>query len=226
METLPENWRRFLSGELDAEHLRHVLAQVENERANGAVFPPSGKVFHALELTPPEKVRVVLLGQDPYHDDGQAQGLAFSVPAGVKLPPSLRNIFKEFSSDLNRPQPTSGSLEEWARGGVLLLNSVLTVRAHCAGSHRKLGWEKVTDAIIRTLSDRSERLVFILWGNYAISKKSLIDPVRHRILESVHPSPLSAHRGFFGSRPFSQAESYLSPWSWPQTGNEEMFLFD
>ena len=195
MERLPDNWRSFLGGRLDA----------------------AGLVFHALELTAPEEVKVVLLGQDPYHDDGQAEGLAFSVPAGIKFPPSLRNIFKEYASDLGRPVPETGTLMPWAKHGVLLLNSVLTVAAHSAGSHRKFGWEKFTDAVIAALSAERTGLVFLLWGNYAIGKKPLIDGAKHTILENVHPSPLSAHRGFFGSRPFSQTEKAIGwNWRWPE----------
>ena len=196
MERLPDNWRSFLGGRLDAAGL---------------------EAFHALELTAPEEVKVVLLGQDPYHDDGQAEGLAFSVPAGIKFPPSLRNIFKEYAFDLGRPVPETGTLMPWAKHGVLLLNSVLTVAAHSAGSHRKFGWEKFTDAVIAALSAERTGLVFLLWGNYAIGKKPLIDGAKHTILENVHPSPLSAHRGFFGSRPFSQTEKAIGGnWRWPE----------
>ncbi|NCC94727.1 MAG: uracil-DNA glycosylase, partial [Opitutae bacterium] len=193
-----------------------ILDRVAAERAAGAqVFPPERRIFHALQLTPPAAVRAVLLGQDPYHDDGQAEGLAFSVPAGVKFPPSLRNIFKEYAADLGRPVPESGSLRDWAENGVLLLNSVLSVRAHEAGSHRKFGWESFTDAVIRSLNRKQERIVFLLWGNFALAKRPLIDETRHTVLANVHPSPLSAHRGFFGSRPFSQAELALGNWRWP-----------
>ena len=217
MEQLPEAWRSFLAGRYDAALLAQTLHRVEEERAAGTVFPPEGEVFRALRLTPPGEVRVVLLGQDPYHDDGQAQGLAFSVPAGVRFPPSLRNIFKEYAADLGRPVPKSGSLEGWARGGVLLLNSVLTVRAHAAASHAKFGWQQLTDAVIAALSERApEPLVFLLWGNFAIAKRPLIDENRHTVIAGVHPSPLSASRGFFGSRPFSRAEQALTNWRWPE----------
>ena len=217
MERLPDNWRSFLGGRLDAAGLEAILAKVEAARAAGQVFPPAGQVFHALELTAPEEVKAVLLGEDPYHDDGQAEGLAFSVPAGIKFPPSLRNIFKEYASDLGRPVPETGTLMPWAKHGVLLLNSVLTVAAHSAGSHRKFGWEKFTDAVIAALSAERTGLVFLLWGNYAIGKKPLIDGAKHTILENVHPSPLSAHRGFFGSRPFSQTEKAIGGnWRWPE----------
>ncbi len=217
MERLPEAWRDFLAGRYDAVRLGETLERVERERSAGSVFPPSGELFRAFRLTPPDAVRVVLLGQDPYHDDGQAQGLAFSVPPGLRFPPSLRNIFKEYAADLGRPVPESGSLEGWARGGVLLLNSVLSVRAHAAASHAKLGWQTFTDAVIGALSERaSAKRVFLLWGNYAMAKRPLIDEERHTVVAGVHPSPLSASRGFFGSRPFSQAEQALPGWRWPE----------
>ena len=220
MERLPENWLSFLEG---IDMLPGILEKVDAGRSTHTVFPPAGKVFRAFELTPPEKVKVVLLGQDPYHDDGQAEGLAFSVPAGVKLPPSLRNIYKEFSSDLGCPQPETGSLVSWGEAGVLLLNSVLTVQAHAAGSHRKLGWESFTDAVIANLSRKRQGIVFLLWGSFAQAKKSLIDPQKHFILENVHPSPLSAHRGFFGSSPFSQTEKLLNCTLWPRPVSDELF---
>ena len=209
MEKLPDNWKDFLEGYTDFEKLDSTLAMVESRRLEHTVYPPAGKIFHAFELTAPEKVRAVILGQDPYHEPEQAQGLAFSVPAGVKFPPSLRNIFKEYSSDTGNPVPLSGDLSPWARAGVLLLNSVLSVDQANAGSHaKKAGWEIFTDSVIRALSDKTERTVFILWGNYAIGKQELIDEDRHLIIKSVHPSPLSAGRGFFGSRPFSRASAY------------------
>lgn len=217
MERLPDNWRSFLNGNLRTVGLEEILMQVETDRARGQVFPPAGKVFHALELTPPAEVKVVLLGQDPYHNEGQAEGLAFSVSEKTPLPPSLRNIFKEYVSDLGRPQPVTGSLVPWAKHGILLLNCVLTVAANSAGSHRKFGWEKFTDAVIATLSEKFTGLVFLLWGNYAIGKKSLIDSSKHTIIESAHPSPLSARRGFFGSRPFSRTEEAIgNNWHWPE----------
>ena len=220
MERLPENWLSFLEG---IDMLDGILEKVDAARGEHTVFPPAGKVFRAFELTPPEQVKVVLLGQDPYHDDGQAEGLAFSVPAGVKLPPSLRNIYKEFSTDLHCPQPENGSLVPWGEAGVLLLNSVLTVQAHSAGSHRKLGWESFTDAVIANLSRKRQGIVFLLWGAFAQAKKGLIDPEKHFILENVHPSPLSAHRGFFGSSPFSQTEKLLNCTLWPRPVSDELF---
>lgn len=217
LDELPRCWRDFMGEELDSAGLAAILERVANERASGVqVFPPEGALFTALELTPPERVRVVLLGQDPYHDDGQAEGLAFSVAPGVKFPPSLRNIFREYASDLGRAIPESGSLRNWAANGVLLLNSVLSVRAHSAGSHRKFGWERFTDAVIRSLNRKEEKVVFLLWGNFAIAKRPLIDESKHTVFESVHPSPLSAHRGFFGSRPFSRAGLALGDWTWPE----------
>ncbi len=215
MEHLPENWRAFLAGAADFAALDRTLEKLAEERSQGEVFPPEGKVFTAFQLTSPEKVRVVLLGQDPYHDDGQAEGLSFSVPAGMKLPPSLRNIYKEYAEDLGRTAPGTGSLRTWAEGGVLLLNTILSVRAHQAGSHRKkLGWETFTDAVIKRLGEGERPLVFLLWGGFAAEKRPLIDESRHLVVESVHPSPLSAYRGFFGSRPFSQAQTYLN-WNFP-----------
>ena len=215
-DRIPEAWRSFLGERLDQHQLDRILEQLEEERRSCVVFPPEGKVFHALALTPPDAVRVVLIGQDPYHEEGQAEGLAFSVPEGVKFPPSLRNIFKEFADDLGGTVPDSGSLHAWAKAGVLLLNSVLTVRAHAAGSHRRLHWEKFTDSVIAALSEKRSGLVFILWGNYAIGKRPLIDETKHHVIANVHPSPLSAHRGFFGSRPFSETEQVLKEWRWPR----------
>lgn len=203
---LPDNWRQFLSGFTDFPALAAIEQKVAARREQGVVFPPETAVYKALELTAPEDVKVVILGQDPYHDDGQAYGLAFDVPSGVKEPPSLRNIKKEFRNDLQR-EP--GELCSWARNGVLLLNAVLTVDAHTPGSHSKLGWEVFTDSIIRALNARNDKLVFILWGAYAIKKAALIDSTRHLVITSVHPSPLSASRGFFGSRPFSRTEDFF-----------------
>lgn len=215
-ECLTREWAEFIrryAGELP---LDAPLERLERRRGEHAVYPPEGRVFRAFELTPPERVRVVIVGQDPYHNPGEAEGLAFSVPDGVKRPPSLRNIFKEYADDLHRPLPASGSLEKWARGGVLLLNAILTVDADAPASHRDFGWEQLTDAAIRAVSrGAAKRVGFILWGSYARSKKKLIAP-RHYVFEGAHPSPLSAYRGFFGSRPFSQVEAALGDWSWPQ----------
>lgn len=209
MDKLPDNWRKFLDGYADFSLLENTLQWVKARREEYTVYPPSGSIFRAFELTPPESVRAVIIGQDPYHEPGQAQGLAFSVPCGCKLPPSLRNIFKEYSADTGNPAPESGDLSPWAQEGVLLMNAVLSVDQGSAASHaKKANWEPFTDAVIRALSSRREKIAFILWGNFAIGKKGLIDTEKHLILESVHPSPLSARRGFFGSRPFSQVQAY------------------
>ncbi|MCQ2378507.1 MAG: uracil-DNA glycosylase [Victivallaceae bacterium] len=216
-DMFPAAWRSFLDGTVDFSRVEAILREVGSERLRGAVYPPEGRIFCALERTPPEKVRVVIVGQDPYHNPGEAQGLAFSVPDTVRRPPSLRNIFREFSDDLGEKMPHGNDLSAWADGGVLLLNAVLSVRENAPGSHRKLGWEYLTDGIIRAIAEKTPRTVFILWGNFAAAKKALIaDEVRHRVIVSAHPSPLSAHRGFFGSRPFSQAENFLAPWKWPR----------
>ena len=207
MKNLPESWQNVLAGEL--ERLKEIARFVEKERSCCTIYPPAGQVFAALEMTPPETVRVVIVGQDPYHGEDQAHGLSFSVPEGVKFPPSLRNIFKELAADLQIPPPESGDLSGWAKQGVLLLNSTLTVRAHEAGSHRGHGWEAFTDAVLQAVNRISPPCVFILWGSDAQKKRSLIDETRHRVLAGAHPSPLSAYRGFFGSRPFSAANALL-----------------
>jgi len=206
LDAIPEAWRELLDDQ--AARLAELQDFVTAERAAHTVFPPAGRVFAALAATTPDRVRVVIVGQDPYHDDGQAHGLAFSVPAGVPLPPSLRNIFKEMQSDLGGA-PASGDLSHWAEQGVLLLNSVLTVRAHAAGSHRGHGWEEFTDAVLRAVNRVSPPCVFILWGADAQKKRALVDETRHRVIAGPHPSPLSAYRGFFGSRPFSRTNELL-----------------
>ena len=213
---IEEGWKKALAPEFEKDYFVRLTDFVRQEYQQTTVYPPGRLIFNAFNLCPFDKVKVVIIGQDPYHDDGQAEGLAFSVAPGVKFPPSLRNIFKEYASDLGREIPLSGSLRNWAANGVLLLNSVLSVRAHEAGSHRKFGWERFTDSVIRSLNRRAEPVVFLLWGNFAIAKRPLIDESRHRVFENVHPSPLSAHRGFFGSRPFSQAEQALDGWKWPE----------
>lgn len=211
---LPENWKSFLTGFTDFDALAETEKKVAARREKGLVFPPDEALYTALELTAPEELRVVILGQDPYHDDGQAYGLAFDVPPGFREPPSLRNIKKEFLSDLKRPL---GSLRSWAEHGVLLLNAVLTVDAHTPGSHAKLGWELFTDSVIKAVSARKEGVVFILWGAYAQKKAALTDSSKHLIITSAHPSPLSASRGFFGSAPFSRTEAYFKgSWRWPE----------
>lgn len=179
------------------------------KQAGHAVFPAGGDIFRAFELTPFDQVRVVIVGQDPYHGPGQAHGLSFSVPPGVRQPPSLVNIFKELHADLDIDPPDHGNLEGWARQGVLLLNSTLTVQAHNAGSHQGKGWERFTDAVIHRLNRERDGLVFLLWGRYAANKARSVDGSRHLVLRSAHPSPLSAHNGFFGSRPFSKINAYL-----------------
>jgi len=203
------SWHERLRGEFEKPYFAGLAAFVRSEYARNTCYPPGRLVFNAFNLCPFDKVKAVIIGQDPYHEPGQAQGLCFSVNDGVPFPPSLVNIFKEIHDDLGKPVPQSGSLVRWAEQGVLLLNATLTVRAHQAGSHQRRGWEEFTDAAIRALSAGREHLVFILWGSYAQGKAQLIDASRHLILRSVHPSPLSAHRGFFGNRHFSKCNSYL-----------------
>ena len=214
--SLPENWQRFLTAAgFQAELWEKPLAQSISRRRETTVYPPEKDVFNAFTLTPAETVKAVLLGQDPYHDENQAEGLAFSVPPGTALPPSLRNIFKEYTADLALPAaPESGSLRRWAANGVLLLNTILTVDAHKPGSHRCFGWEKFTDAVIAALSQQRSGIVFLLWGSFAQKKIPLIDRQKHHIISGVHPSPLSAYRGFFNSRPFSRTEALLPGWHW------------
>jgi uracil-DNA glycosylase len=203
------SWRQSLSNEWNAEYFRNLTDFVRNAYQTTTVFPPAGRIFAAFDACPFDKVKVVILGQDPYHDVGQANGLCFSVADGVQMPPSLVNIFKEINADTGRPIPQSGDLTRWAEQGVLLLNSTLTVEAHHAGSHQGHGWEQFTDAVIDRLSKEREGLVFMLWGSYAIRKGALINRMRHLVLTSPHPSPLSAYRGFFGNHHFSQANAYL-----------------
>ncbi len=206
---IDESWYRVLQPQFDAPYFSDLKTFLVNEKRQYAVYPPGPLIFNAFNLTPFDKVKVVILGQDPYHGPMQAHGLSFSVPDGVPFPPSLNNIFKELHDDLGIVIPRSGNLEKWAREGVLLLNASLTVRAGQAASHSHHGWEQFTDAAIRALSEQREHIVFILWGNYAIAKQSLIDSNKHLILKSVHPSPLSASRGFFGCHHFSKANHYL-----------------
>ncbi|MBY0522239.1 MAG: uracil-DNA glycosylase [Gemmataceae bacterium] len=206
---LPASWQAVVGDELDQPYFKDLQAFLTKERAEHTVYPPQGEEFSALALTPYDDVKVLLLGQDPYHDEGQAHGLAFSVRPGVKPPPSLKNIFKELKSDLGCTVPNNGYLEPWAKQGVLLLNTALTVRAHEANSHRNKGWEKFTDAIFRKTSERPDPVVFVLWGGNAQKKASLFDTDRHTIIQSAHPSPLSAKSGFFGSKPFSAINAAL-----------------
>ena len=207
---IDESWYRVLREQFEAPYFSELKSFLVTEKQHYAVYPPGNLIFNAFNLTPFEKVKVVILGQDPYHGPGQAHGLSFSVPDGVQFPPSLLNIFKELRDDLGIPMAQSGNLEKWAREGVLLLNASLTVRAGQAASHARHGWETFTDAAIRSLSREREHLVFILWGNYAIAKETLIDTTRHLVLKSVHPSPLSASRGFFGCHHFSKTNQYLT----------------
>lgn len=209
---LPKDWQALLKNEFDQPYMQSLQAFLETEQDRGkTIFPPADQIFTAFNLTPLADVKVVILGQDPYHGPGQAHGLSFSVPSDVsKLPPSLKNIYKELKSDLDIPIATTGNLVPWAEQGVLLLNAMLTVEAKNAGSHQKQGWETFTDKVIRLLSERSEGVVFVLWGAYAQKKSYLIDESKHLVLKGIHPSPLSAHRGFFGSKPFSYINQYLS----------------
>ena len=210
MIDIEASWKQYLKSEFEKPYFAKLTENVRNEYKNGLCFPPAKLVFNAFNLCPFNKVKVVILGQDPYHELGQAMGLSFSVPDGIMLPPSLQNIYKEIHSDLGKPIPTSGDLTRWAKQGVLLLNATLTVRAHEANSHQALGWQNFTDAAIDTINTHREHIVFMLWGGFARSKKRLIDTNRHCIIESVHPSPLSANRGgWFGQHQFSRCNAYL-----------------
>ena len=207
---IEESWRTHLKDEFEKDYFTELAAYVRDRYRQGSVYPAPQNVFRAFDLCPFGRVEVVILGQDPYHGPHQANGLCFAVHDSVVIPPSLKNIFKEIQNDLGKPLlHKSGDLERWATQGVLLLNATLTVEAHEAGSHQGKGWEAFTDAAIRTLSEEREHLVFILWGNYAKAKGAHIDRTKHLVLESAHPSPLSAHNGFFGSKPFSLANEYL-----------------
>lgn len=206
---IEESWKEQLIDEFDKDYFVKLTDFVRNEYRTKQIFPPAKLIFNAFEHTPFDKVKVVILGQDPYHNDGQAHGLSFSVPDGMPAPPSLVNIFKEINRDMGIPVPKSGNLTRWANQGVLLLNATLTVQAHMAGSHQKKGWEAFTDAAIHKLAEGRENIVFILWGAYAQKKAAFIDANKHLVLRSVHPSPLSAHNGFFGNNHFSEANKYL-----------------
>ena len=216
---IEESWKEALAGELEKDYFLELVSELHREKAAGTViYPPGPLIFNAFDKTPLPSLKVVILGQDPYHNPGEAMGLSFSVPDGVRIPPSLRNIFKEIESDLGIRMSGSSNLEPWARQGVLLLNSILTVRAGAAASHRSLGWEYFTDAVIRCISERCEGIVFLLWGRYARSKAVLIDSSRHHVLEAAHPSPL-AGGAFFGCRHFSRTNELLiaegrSPIDW------------
>ena len=206
---IDESWREVLQTEFDKPYFEMLTDFVRHAYRTTQCFPPAGQIFRAFDLCPFDKVRVVIIGQDPYHDVNQAHGLCFSVQDGVKIPPSLDNIYKELNRDLGKPIPTTGNLTHWAEQGVLLLNATLTVEAHKAGSHQGKGWEELTDAAIMALNEKREKIVFMLWGSYAQRKGQFIDRDRHLVLTTVHPSPLSAYRGFIGCGHFSQANAYL-----------------
>ena len=206
---IDESWRQVLQPEFDKPYFELLTNFVRNAYRTTQCFPPAGQIFRAFDLCPFNRVRVVIIGQDPYHDFNQAHGLCFSVQDGVRVPPSLENIYKELNRDLGKPIPTSGNLTHWAEQGVLLLNATLTVEAHRAGSHQGKGWEELTDAAIQALNNQRENVVFMLWGSYAQRKGQFIDRRRHLVLTAVHPSPLSAYRGFIGCGHFSQANAYL-----------------
>jgi uracil-DNA glycosylase len=203
------DWKLLLQEEFDKPYFEELTRFVREEYANGTIYPAGKNIFRAFDKCPVDKLKVVIIGQDPYHGPGQANGLCFSVNDGVAFPPSLQNIFKEISSDIGTPTPQSGNLDRWAEQGVLLLNAVLTVKAHQAASHAGKGWEQFTDAVVRIINQRKEGLVYMLWGSYAQRKGQIADPTRNLILKSVHPSPLSVYRGFFGCKHFSQANEYL-----------------
>lgn len=207
---IEKSWQEVLQIEFDKPYFENLVGFVKQEYASNTIFPPAGQIFNAFNTCPFNNVKVVILGQDPYHGPGQAHGLCFSVNDGIQFPPSLQNIFKEITSDLGIPAPKTGNLTRWAEQGVLLLNATLTVRASQAGSHQGRGWEEFTDAVIKTISEKAENVVFILWGSYAIKKKSLINASKHCILTAPHPSPLSSYRGFFGCKHFSQTNTYLA----------------
>lgn len=203
------SWKKALSDEFQKPYFEALRHFIKNEYQSRTIYPKPADIFRAFELCPFDQVKVVIIGQDPYHGPGQANGLSFAVQSGKQLPPSLQNIFKEIKNDLGQDEYQDGDLSRWAKQGVLLLNATLTVAASLPGSHQKKGWEEFTDAAIRVLSDKCEHLVFILWGNYAKQKGAHIDRTKHLVIESAHPSPFSAHNGFFGSKPFSKTNQYL-----------------
>lgn len=209
MPPISGSWEKALKGEFSKDYYKKLFVKIQEEYQTRTIYPPADDIFNAFHFTPLEEVKVVILGQDPYHEPGQAHGLCFSVKPQVPIPPSLVNIYKELEDDLGCYIPNNGYLEKWARQGVLMLNTVLTVRAHQANSHKDLGWEQFTDAAIRVLAEQDRPMVFVLWGKPAQRKKEMIHNPKHLILESLHPSPLSAYRGFFGSRPFSRINAYL-----------------
>lgn len=210
MVKFENSWDDVLAGEFEKDYYLKLREFLKQEYSTQTVYPEMGNIFNALKLTPYDQVRAVILGQDPYHEPGQAQGLCFSVPRGVEIPPSLRNIYRELRDDLGIAAPEHGCLEHWARNGVLLLNTVLTVRAHQAHSHKNQGWEIFTDQVIRILNERPEPMMFILWGRPAQMKEALITGPQHEIIMGAHPSPLSAHKGFWGGRYFSRTNDFLT----------------
>lgn len=228
---LSKGWQQLLKEISETPNYQSLMAFLDQRTAEGVqIYPPQDQWFRALELTPLDSTRVVILGQDPYHQAGQAHGLSFSVLPGIQVPPSLRNIYKELSSDLGIAAPEHGFLESWAEQGVLLLNAVLTVEDSNANAHQGKGWESVTDRIIQQVNERSTGKVFILWGSYAQKKANMIDQTKHLVIQSPHPSPLSAHRGFFGSQPFSKANAWLAEngfseinWELPMIGQADLF---
>ena len=207
---IAEDWKEILSEEFSKPYFEELVAFVKQEYASGMVYPAGRNIFRAFDKCPFERLKVVIIGQDPYHGEGQANGLCFSVNEGVPFPPSLQNILKEVFDDVGKPVPASGELDRWAEQGVLLLNSVLTVRAQSAASHAGRGWEQFTDAVVRAIAERKQGVVYMLWGNYAQRKGAIADPTKNLILKAVHPSPLSAYRGFFGCRHFSATNAYLA----------------
>lgn len=208
---IEKSWKKVLEPEFTKPYFLQIVTHLKTERASGAtIYPPGSLIFNAFDKTHFDKVKVVLLGQDPYHGKGQAMGLSFSVPPGIKQPPSLINIFKELHDDIGVAIPKSGDLTKWAEQGVMLLNAALTVRAHEANSHAKIGWHTFTDAVIKTISEEKERVVFLLWGSFARQKQILIDETKHLVLQANHPSPFSADKGFFGCKHFSKTNAYLT----------------
>lgn len=209
MTSLPKDWQKALGEEFDKPYYKSLLAYLKEERDEHEIFPPEDEVFSAFHLTPYKDVKVLILGQDPYHDNNQAHGLCFSVKPGIRTPPSLVNIYKEMKTDVGTTTPDHGYLVRWAEQGVLMINAVLTVRAHQPNSHKSKGWEKFTDAVIKMVSAKEDHVVFLLWGGYAKKKAKLVDKSKHTIIEGTHPSPLSAKNGFFGSKPFSAINKVL-----------------
>jgi len=206
---IESSWKEKMASEFDKPYFINLIDFVKQEYANHVIYPPGKEIFRAFDKCPFNEVKVVIIGQDPYHGAGQANGLCFSVKDGIAMPPSLKNIFKEIEDDLGKPFPKTGNLERWAEQGVLLLNATLTVQANTAGSHQKKGWEEFTDVVIKHISDEKEHVVFILWGAYAQKKGSVIDTKKHLVLQSAHPSPFSAYNGFFGNKHFSKTNAYL-----------------